>query len=290
MTTHSLNLQFQQLGLYYVLGKGQQTAHGQFWICECQGQRHEQSMQVQIHEAALVEGRALGCGCTYVDKLGRHPRSFQDLTGQECGHYLVQSFYASTREGAVWECLCLCHTIRHIKGGRTAISRRNQCIRCAGHTRERVMVHRWYGSWFVLQRVADKGSRPTYLCRCNICGIKKQVQGKELLDGGSTSCGCSIWGWTEPMLHKQFGRLTVLELVESGNRGKKRYLCQCSCIDRTIKIISAKCLRNGDTQSCGCLAKERGLQNIMELNKTRAAVTRLDWTLDVMRQHAEVQS
>lgn len=53
---------------------------------------------------------------------------------------------------------------------------------------------------------------------------------------------------------KRFGKLLVLEL---GNRlGKDRglfWLCKCDC--GTIKEIRGSSLRNGDTKSCGCLAK-----------------------------------
>lgn len=53
---------------------------------------------------------------------------------------------------------------------------------------------------------------------------------------------------------QKFGKLTVLERVESDKNGKARWLCQCEC--GNTKIIKSANLRNGDTKSCGCLQRE----------------------------------
>jgi len=75
-TRSLLDLRFQQFGAYLVLGKGKTTAHGPFWICQCQC-----NQQVEIHHDALVEGRATHCGCAFgllpggkvrVNWVGRH--------------------------------------------------------------------------------------------------------------------------------------------------------------------------------------------------------------------------
>lgn len=51
-----------------------------------------------------------------------------------------------------------------------------------------------------------------------------------------------------------FGRLKVIErCVESSKR--VRWICQCSCGEK-VAVDGSK-LRNGHTQSCGCLQKER---------------------------------
>lgn len=61
-----------------------------------------------------------------------------------------------------------------------------------------------------------------------------------------------------------FGRLTVIGLdknKQEEQRKNKKYrtywICQCSCKDKTIASFSSRLLKNGDTQSCGCLQKER---------------------------------
>lgn len=55
-----------------------------------------------------------------------------------------------------------------------------------------------------------------------------------------------------------FGRLTVLHRDETkpSGQGKSVYwVCQCEC--GTTKSVRTDKLRNGDTQSCGCLSKEK---------------------------------
>ena len=54
--------------------------------------------------------------------------------------------------------------------------------------------------------------------------------------------------------HK-FGRLTVLNRAENSKDGRVRWLCKCDCGNE--RIILGKSLKNGHTQSCGCLNKER---------------------------------
>ena len=58
----------------------------------------------------------------------------------------------------------------------------------------------------------------------------------------------------------KFGRLTVLRRAGSTKRGQAQWLCQCDC-GSDPKVIVGSCLRNGHTQSCGCIHKE-GLSNL----------------------------
>jgi hypothetical protein len=53
---------------------------------------------------------------------------------------------------------------------------------------------------------------------------------------------------------QKFGRLTVKERVENDKDGKAQWLCLCECGKQ--KIARRSNLRNGNTNSCGCLAKE----------------------------------
>lgn len=48
-----------------------------------------------------------------------------------------------------------------------------------------------------------------------------------------------------------FGNLTVIARAENDKRNKARWLCRCVCGNE--KIVNAKHLRSGDTQSCGCM-------------------------------------
>lgn len=54
---------------------------------------------------------------------------------------------------------------------------------------------------------------------------------------------------------QQFGKLTVLEAVEHGERGHRRYLVQCAC-GSGPRIVLASALQRGHVKSCGCLVQE----------------------------------
>ena len=53
---------------------------------------------------------------------------------------------------------------------------------------------------------------------------------------------------------QKFGRWTVIKRVYPNKNGRAMWLCKCEC--GTVKIIGGIRLRDGHTQSCGCLKKE----------------------------------
>lgn len=52
----------------------------------------------------------------------------------------------------------------------------------------------------------------------------------------------------------RFGRLVVIERSIDGKRRHPKWLCQCDCGNK--RIVFREALRDGRTQSCGCLQKE----------------------------------
>ena len=55
------------------------------------------------------------------------------------------------------------------------------------------------------------------------------------------------------LTNQKFGRLTVLERDYS--KKQTSWICKCDC--GNIKTVSSSDLKQGHTQSCGCLQKER---------------------------------
>lgn len=53
---------------------------------------------------------------------------------------------------------------------------------------------------------------------------------------------------------QKFNRLTVIRRVENSKDGRTMWLCKCDCGNE--RIISGRSLRNGHTQSGGCLSRE----------------------------------
>lgn len=122
--------------------------------------------------------------------------------------------------------------------------------------------------WTVLERIS-RNSRAYYLCECE-CGTKKEVRADHLKAGKSKSCGClqkeivSKNGVID-LTGQQFGEWKVLQRGEKPNTNNQRgvfWLCQCSC--GMIKSVSGHTLRNGTSQSCGCV-KSRGEEKISKI-------------------------
>lgn len=59
---------------------------------------------------------------------------------------------------------------------------------------------------------------------------------------------------------QNFGRWLVLERDFSKNNGRSNWKCQCSCINKTIKIVDGYSLTSGRSQSCGCIKQEQDLE------------------------------
>ena len=62
---------------------------------------------------------------------------------------------------------------------------------------------------------------------------------------------------TEDLSGKRFGRLVAIEKTAppEGKEARTWWLCKCDCGNTCI--VRAKSLKRGDTQSCGCLFKEK---------------------------------
>lgn len=61
------------------------------------------------------------------------------------------------------------------------------------------------------------------------------------------------------MVGVRFGRLQVVSRAGATGGGDITWLCRCSCGSEVV--VRGPRLRNGETQSCGCLQKERASQS-----------------------------
>lgn len=98
-------------------------------------------------------------------------------------------------------------------------------------------------------------NKTAWLCRC-LCGGKTIVVSGNLKSGAVKSCGClSHRDQVEKLVGNKYGRLTAIERGENSPSGRIRWVCLCECGKTTL--VFATSLKNGGTQSCGCLQKER---------------------------------
>lgn len=80
---------------------------------------------------------------------------------------------------------------------------------------------------------------------------------------------------TTKLIGKIFGRLTVVQRLESNHRGQARWLCKCVCGGNTATITNL--LTSGKTQSCGCLQRERTSAAAKLSSRTHGESKRPEW-------------
>lgn len=178
--TIALDLRRQSFGKWLVLYKGQQTAHGQFWICQC---ACNPAVTVALVEAALVEGWTRSCGCDYVMVDGRRcPRT--DHVGWQIGKRLVLEFLSRRgRNQTKYRCRCVCGMVAEVAVCKLKQQQNVQCLSCA---QRESLPSRWYGEVFVegVAGVSKSGQR-TYRARFPD-GSVHRVRGDNLKNGSTT--------------------------------------------------------------------------------------------------------
>ena len=99
-----------------------------------------------------------------------------------------------------------------------------------------------------LPSISPSGKKNTvWKCQCD-CGNITNVFTYNLRTGHTTSCGCAC-GRID-ITGRKYGRLTALQYV-----GEGYWECKCDCGNKAI--VKTYNLNSGNTQSCGCLQKDR---------------------------------
>ncbi len=122
-----------------------------------------------------------------------------------------------------------------------------------------------FGKLTVIAEAEKRNGRRHIKCQCD-CGNETIVSLGHLRSGHTKSCGCmspnakiqSI----ESLRGQRFGRLTVVDEAEK-TRGVRRMLCLCDCGNKITTELSH--LKNGHTQSCGCLRMDKFKSNAKDI-------------------------
>ena len=109
-----------------------------------------------------------------------------------------------------------------------------------------------FGDYKALYRTNSPTNKnaTAWLCQCQLCN-KYIVKNYTVLLSGTNTCDCR-----NDLTGKRFGRWIVQHKTEQ--RTKNRSIiwhCKCECGNE--KDINGDTLRRGETQSCGCLLKEK---------------------------------
>ena len=125
------------------------------------------------------------------------------------------------------------------------------------------MIGAKYGRLSVIAEGDRSNGYVRWLMRCD-CGTERLMRRNNIVNGVTTSCGCTRSTDRRPakkperqdLTGRLFGRLTVIK--DSGLRNSQRrvlWACTCSC--GNTKNVSSSSLVGGTTSSCGCLQTEQ---------------------------------
>lgn len=136
-----------------------------------------------------------------------------------------------------------------------------------------------FGRLIARQPTAKRsGTSVVWECLCD-CGNTAFVKSAHLCSGRIRSCGClkeeyikqNNLNAAKDMIGQRFGRLTVVAMSNERKTGHILWKCLCDCGNTVLAAKSD--LKNGTTQSCGCLQKdtmkEQGHKSVLDLKGQR---------------------
>ena|SRR5690554_430155 len=121
-----------------------------------------------------------------------------------------------------------------------------------------------FGKLTVLKEAPKRGQVRYWLCQCDCGSNPKEIKQGHLTSGATISCGCAK-NQKRPKIdltNQRFGRLVAKAPTDYRKHGHTIWLCQCDC--GNTKYVPSTYLTSGDTQSCGCLKKEKEETNLVE--------------------------
>lgn len=160
-----------------------------------------------------------------------------------------------------WKCKCECGKIKTISGSDI---RKGHTLSC-GCLHKKVCSEKFLKDitnqrFGYLTAIKDSGKRinESVIWKCRYdCGNIVEIPIGNLTNSHTRSCGCKRNELASNNLIKnidigsKYGRLTVLCRDKHNYYEKIKWICKCDC--GTIISVEGTKLRNGHTQSCGCL-------------------------------------
>ena len=128
-----------------------------------------------------------------------------------------------------------------------------------------------FGYWHVLERTNNSPRGEAYwLCKCSKCGKIKPVKGSHLRNGSTTQCKeCSFKEIQQLKVKDEKGKIYGYLLVERRATEEEKprhdktgayWVCTCTNCGTKNIVVYGDYLRNGSTQSCGCIKSSNELK------------------------------
>lgn len=180
-----------------------------------------------------------------------------DLTNQRFGNLVALEIAPpfikpSGKKVSAWKCQCDCGNIVNVRTENLRNGHTTSCGCAAG----RIDIT---GKTFGRLTVIKYAGAGKWLCQCE-CGEQVSVKTCNLNSGNTKSCGCLQKDRASEanfisLVGNRYGKLVVIERVENNRFGHVCYKCKCDCGGEVV--VDATNLRQGTTNSCGCL-KSKG--------------------------------
>lgn len=198
----------------------------------------------------------------------------EDLRGKKYNKLTVLYRVKNTSlaKHAHWKCKCECgnETIVTATNLKTGHVKSCGCIKHNTPNNFIDITGKKFGKLLVLTREPTTGQEAMWKCQCD-CGNIVNVRGSRLRSGETQSCGCLAKKRASEihsidLTNQRFGKLVALNKTGIvNNKGIIMWHCKCDC-GKEIDV-SGEYLRNGTTQSCGCLTISHGELAIENLLK-----------------------
>lgn len=180
-----------------------------------------------------------------------------DLTNQKFSKLTVLE-KASKRNDKYTRWICQCECGKQVEV-RTDYLRNGHTTSCGCEKAKHFKKYDLKGQKFGRLTVIAPAPPESQKCICD-CGNEINVLTYNLISGNTQSCGCLQKDRASEasfisLVGQIFGKLTVIERVENNRFNHVCYKCKCECGGEVI--VDATNLRNGNTNSCGCI-KSKG--------------------------------
>ena len=191
----------------------------------------------------------------------------KDLTNQKFGKLTVlYRTIPPNDRGTYWVCKCDCGKIKSIDAI-SLIHNRSKSCGCSIQDNAKRYIDSMIGtkinSWVIINKDENNDKNWLFKCSCGSNYIKSMR-----LDSARTSLGCPNCSTAKNKLidltGQKFGHWTVLAKGEIKNK-HIMWVCQCDCINHTIREVDGYKLRKGISTSCGCQHFSKGEEKIKQL-------------------------
>lgn len=220
-----IDLTNKKIGKLTVLERDYNTGgkSGTYWKCQC-----ECGIIASYRRDVLLKGNKTSCGCDLAEKNSK--AHLKDESGKRYG-YLTVLYRAGTKNGcATWLCQCDCGNQTIVYG---STLRNGETTSCGCRKYESKNEINEIGNRYGKLTVIDRGMKPDnsthafWKCKCD-CGQEIEVNGQNLRNGITKSCGC---------LRMSAGEATIEILLKNNNIKYKTQFTFIDCVSDLNKQL-----------------------------------------------------